>query len=326
MVPHVTAALSAYGSGVLAQTQDDADDATVGFGRRLLQRIFGRKEVGEPLPPVLAKVVTNLGDLDYLGTLRATIRDALERDAQMLAGVREILAQAKSTVIIDWQGARADRSGVAQGIVADGSVNAQGAQIGDHGTQVNYFIRDHDHNRATSGRLSYFFTVGGGVANRMFMLLGHDRKDLIAEFADALSRTGAGPEDMQYLAAFAESDPLESGRAYLEAFGAFMDGMTAKIRSRATPCEYQWYTLGRLLYGISVAVGCREALVPHGGASPDMLDELHVGRDALSHMAESMDIPSGLRRDIIAFARDEGSFEDVRDRAKRLAETCRQLL
>lgn len=124
MVPYVTTALSAYGGAVLAKAEGDAADATVGFGRRLLQRIFGRKGDGEPLPPVLAKVVANPDDPDYLGTLRAAIRDELENDAQMLAEVREILAEAKPTVTVGPQRAEADHGGIAQNIVADGNVNA----------------------------------------------------------------------------------------------------------------------------------------------------------------------------------------------------------
>jgi hypothetical protein len=128
MVPFVTAALSAYGGAVLAKAEDNAADATVGFGRKLLQRIFGRKNDSEPLPPVLAKVVANPGDQDYLGALRASIRDALETDAldngaQMLAEVREILAQAKSAVTAGPQSAQADHGGIAQNIVAGGNVN-----------------------------------------------------------------------------------------------------------------------------------------------------------------------------------------------------------
>ncbi len=114
MVPYVTAALSAYGGAVLAKTEDSAADATVGCGRKLLQRIFGRSSGGEPLPPVLAKVAANPGDPDYLGSLRAAIRDGLEGDAQLLAEVREILAQARP----------AGTAGVAQNIVAGGSVTA----------------------------------------------------------------------------------------------------------------------------------------------------------------------------------------------------------
>jgi hypothetical protein len=123
MVPYVTTALSAYGGAVLSKVQDDAADATVGFGRRLLQRIFGRKRQGEPLPPVLAKVAANPGDQDYLGSLRAAIREALEGDAQMLAEVREILAQARPDVTVGRQSARADHGSIAENNVAGGNIS-----------------------------------------------------------------------------------------------------------------------------------------------------------------------------------------------------------
>ena len=47
--PYVTAALGAYGGAVLTKVQDDAADATVGIGRRLLQRVFGSRATDEPL-------------------------------------------------------------------------------------------------------------------------------------------------------------------------------------------------------------------------------------------------------------------------------------
>jgi hypothetical protein len=154
MVPYLSTALSAYGGTVLAKVQDDAADATVGFGRRLLQRVFGWRKDGEPLPPVLEKVVANPGDPDYLGALRATIRDALEKDAQMLAEVREILAQAGSAVTAGPQSARADHGGIAQNIVASGNVDSthtannltNGPSI-SAGRDVNYSEGDMTINR-----------------------------------------------------------------------------------------------------------------------------------------------------------------------------------
>ena len=54
MTPYVSAAVGAYGGAVLAKVQDDAADATVGLGRRLVQRVFGTRRDGEPLPGPLA--------------------------------------------------------------------------------------------------------------------------------------------------------------------------------------------------------------------------------------------------------------------------------
>jgi len=96
--PYLTAALAAYGGAVLTKVRDDAADATVGVGRRLLQRVFGRKENGEALPIPLADVIGAPGDDDALGALRLVIRRELETDAEMLAEVREILAAGQATV------------------------------------------------------------------------------------------------------------------------------------------------------------------------------------------------------------------------------------
>jgi len=97
--PYVTAAVGAYGGAVLAKVRDDAADATVGAGRRVLQRVFGRKRDGEPLPAPLAAVVVHPGDDDALGMLRYAIRQALEADAAMLAEVRQILADAPGSTV-----------------------------------------------------------------------------------------------------------------------------------------------------------------------------------------------------------------------------------
>jgi hypothetical protein len=96
--PYMTAALTAYGTAVLSKVRDDAADTTVGVGRRLLQRVFGRREHGEPLPVLLAEVADAPGDADALGALRLAIRRELEADAKMLADIRQILASGPAAV------------------------------------------------------------------------------------------------------------------------------------------------------------------------------------------------------------------------------------
>jgi hypothetical protein len=100
VMPYVTAAAGAYGAAVLAKAKDDAASATVGAGRRLLQRIFGRKAEGERLPEVLTDVIDNPRDQDYLTALQSVIAIALKKDAQILAEVREILAEASPRVSV----------------------------------------------------------------------------------------------------------------------------------------------------------------------------------------------------------------------------------
>lgn len=94
VVPYVSAAAAAYGGAVLAKVRDDAADATVGLGRRLLQRIFGVRDEGEPVPEAVADVVADPADEDALAALRLAVRKALAADAGLYGEVREMLAQA----------------------------------------------------------------------------------------------------------------------------------------------------------------------------------------------------------------------------------------
>jgi hypothetical protein len=116
-MPFVAAAVSAYGGAVLAKAKDEVADATVGWGRKLLQRIFGHKREGEALPVVLAEVIDHRGDQDYLDALRLAIRKALGTDAALARDVGAILAEARPNVTGN-QDAQADRGGVAQNVTA----------------------------------------------------------------------------------------------------------------------------------------------------------------------------------------------------------------
>jgi len=93
--PYLTAAVGAYGGAVLAKVRDDAADATVGVGRRLLQRVFGHREEGEPLPAPLAALAADPADADAAAVVRWAMRQALEADAAMLEEVKTMLASAQ---------------------------------------------------------------------------------------------------------------------------------------------------------------------------------------------------------------------------------------
>ena len=94
MTPYVSAAVGAYGGAVLAKLRDDAADATVGLGRRLLQRIFGSRGEGEALPGPLADLVADPYDDDALAAARLAIRKALAADPVLATEVRSLLADA----------------------------------------------------------------------------------------------------------------------------------------------------------------------------------------------------------------------------------------
>ena len=98
MAPYISAAVGAYGGAVLAKVRDEAADATVGLGRRLLLRVFGSRGVGEPLPGVLSDLAADLGDSDALAAVRLALRKALAADRVLEGDVRSMLAGAPTVI------------------------------------------------------------------------------------------------------------------------------------------------------------------------------------------------------------------------------------
>lgn len=94
VTPYVSAAVAAYGGAVLARLQDEAANATVRLGHRLLLRVFGSRKEGEPLPGPLADLVVNPEDGDALSALRMAIRKALAADPALATEVRSMLGGA----------------------------------------------------------------------------------------------------------------------------------------------------------------------------------------------------------------------------------------
>lgn len=88
----VIAAVRSFGNAVLEQAQDDAAEATVGLGQRLLQRIFGTRKAGEALPEPLADAVADPQDEDAVAALRLAIRKALAADSGLRTDVEGMLA------------------------------------------------------------------------------------------------------------------------------------------------------------------------------------------------------------------------------------------
>jgi hypothetical protein len=95
MTPYVSAAVAAYGAAVLAEMRDEAADATVGLGRRMLRRVFGTRGEGEPLPDPLADLAADPDDDDALAAVRLAVRRTLGADPALEAEVRSMLAAAR---------------------------------------------------------------------------------------------------------------------------------------------------------------------------------------------------------------------------------------
>jgi hypothetical protein len=96
MTPYVSAAVIAYGTGVLVNAQPDNTDA--GLGRRLLQAVFGTLEAGVALPQPLADLAANPRDEDELAVVRLAIRKVLASNPTLEGNVRAMLAAARPPV------------------------------------------------------------------------------------------------------------------------------------------------------------------------------------------------------------------------------------
>jgi hypothetical protein len=110
VMPYVSSAVGAYGGAVLADIRDEAADATVSLGRRLLQHIFGTQTSGQNLPEPLADVVADPGDEDAIAALRLAIRKTLEGDTELQHDVTIMLAPAEGTVTASGEQSIAARS------------------------------------------------------------------------------------------------------------------------------------------------------------------------------------------------------------------------
>jgi hypothetical protein len=118
VAPYASAAVGAYGGAVLSKVRDEAADATVGLGRRLLQRIFGTRREDEALPGPVADVVADPADDDALAALRLAIRKELAASPQLQGEVRLMLTQAG--VRVTAAGERSVAAQVISGVVATG--------------------------------------------------------------------------------------------------------------------------------------------------------------------------------------------------------------
>jgi hypothetical protein len=117
MMPYVSAAVGVYGGAVLAKAQDDLADATVDLGHRLLQKMFGHRGEGEPLPGPLADLAADAGDPDALAAVRLAVRKALAADPVLAGEVRSMLAGSPGVSQQVWAGRDAYTAGRDQVVV-----------------------------------------------------------------------------------------------------------------------------------------------------------------------------------------------------------------
>ncbi|MBF8189834.1 hypothetical protein ITP53_29740 [Nonomuraea sp. K274] len=90
VMPYVTAAIGAYGVGVLAKTKELAADTTVARGARILQRVFGRGDADARR--VIGRVAdAKPDDEPSLAALRSAIAAAFQADPHLSREVAAML-------------------------------------------------------------------------------------------------------------------------------------------------------------------------------------------------------------------------------------------
>ncbi|MFI0716335.1 hypothetical protein ACH4SK_38210 [Streptomyces inhibens] len=93
IVPAVGAAVGAYGVNVLSRAEDQAADATVRLGQRLLDRILRRTPDRAPIEAAVTDLATTDGDPDALAALRLQIRGALAADPSLVTELAALLPE-----------------------------------------------------------------------------------------------------------------------------------------------------------------------------------------------------------------------------------------
>ena len=91
VVPAIGSAVAAYGAGVLTRAEDEAAEATVRLGQRVLARILRRAPDPAPVEAAVADLAADPADADALGALRLQIRKALVSDRDLIAEVAALL-------------------------------------------------------------------------------------------------------------------------------------------------------------------------------------------------------------------------------------------
>ncbi|MBQ1044409.1 MULTISPECIES: hypothetical protein [unclassified Micromonospora] len=123
VMPYVSAAVGAYGAGVLTKAQDAAADSTVGFGKRLLSRLVGQHEAAGSIEGAVVDLADDPTDEDRVAALRLQIRKALAADNELATDLAAMLRQAPQNFT-----ASGDRSITAQ-VISGVAVTGDNARI-----------------------------------------------------------------------------------------------------------------------------------------------------------------------------------------------------
>lgn len=123
--PYLTAAVVAYGTGVLTRAESAAVEATANIGRRMLQAVWHRRdEQGRAeLESAVTDAAEEPSDEDAAASLRQQIKRALREDAELLRELAGLLPSGSGGgggVTVTASGTRAIAAGGNIGIAITG--------------------------------------------------------------------------------------------------------------------------------------------------------------------------------------------------------------
>lgn len=106
--PYLTAALGAYGAGVLTRAENAAVEATANVGRRMLQSVWRRRdEQGRAeLEAAVQDAAEATDDEDAAAAMRQQLKRAVREDAELLRELTALLPSAGGPVTVTASGER----------------------------------------------------------------------------------------------------------------------------------------------------------------------------------------------------------------------------
>ncbi|MGW1545001.1 hypothetical protein ACWCPM_33135 [Streptomyces sp. NPDC002309] len=106
--PYLTAALGAYGAGVLTRAENAAVEATANVGRRMLQSVWRRRdEQGRAeLEAAVQDAAEATDDEDAAAAMRQQLKRAVREDAELLRELAALLPSAGGPVTVTASGER----------------------------------------------------------------------------------------------------------------------------------------------------------------------------------------------------------------------------
>ncbi|GHH82318.1 hypothetical protein GCM10017771_06150 [Streptomyces capitiformicae] len=121
--PYLTAAVVAYGTGVLTRAESAAVEATANIGRRMLQAVWHRRDDQSraALESAVADAAAEPEDDDASAALRVQIKKALREDEELRRELASLLPSGSTgTVTVTASGTRAIAAGGNIGIAITG--------------------------------------------------------------------------------------------------------------------------------------------------------------------------------------------------------------